>query len=454
MRPNLFKLILLLFVFSNIYSQSDNKNLVGIWAGNLPNPEGDEIPLLLKYDGVSYKLSIPSQTDEDLILSLKQINLEEFELSIYDISLTCKYQDDVIKVIYNQSSYTDNFEMSKISQNPLKIIRYQTNKGENFKTEFFKIEDDKSVIEIEYTYLNSNVKQPTMLLIEGSNFDSDLNGVYNGDIYGHNILLALSNFLVKNNYNTIRIVNITYKEQVAYSINDKIEQFERVLLFLNKRGLKKIVLIGHSEGGIVAELISNKQIIGKIILSSPVESTLNAISFQSLNSIKLNNHFPDKIKDGISSFYKDFFSELGKVNLEQNSSLIFELVKKELKDHKYYNLSEHNYNVLLNEALNEYLSSIYLGYYIKDKELKRVNRNKPTLYIFGEKDYLVDSGVNINYLQRINNPNITIKEFKSTSHNLQKCKKCTIEESIFISETINQEVLDGILNWLKNNSIN
>lgn len=450
MKLSLFKFLFLL-IFFNAYSQSPSEKLVGIWAGNLPISQSESILLLLTNDNSNYLLNIPSQTEEDLQMSFKKIDEDEFELSIFDIIMSCKYEKEIIKINYKQGEYRENFDMMKISENPSEIVRSQIKRDGDFKTKIFNIEDDHSITQVVFTTLDYNNSAPTFILIEGSNVDEELNAVYNDGFYGHNIMLALSNYLVANNYNTLRITSVNEKSPTPYTIDSKIKQYEKVIEFFKKEKKGNFIVLGHSEGGLITQLISDDdRLLGKIILSSPIDSSLNSILFQTKNRIEINNSIPKEIKEGILLFYSDFFTQLKKADLTQDLDLISNLITQNLKDYKYYNLSEHNYNVVLEEALKEFITPIYLNMFKKDNKLNKMDIVKPTLYVYGDRDYLVDSKANIKYLQTINNKNIYIKEFKSTSHQLQKCEICTLDESVFLKETVNEDILNYLLVWIKN----
>src|SRR5690554_7441647 len=223
-------------------------------------------------------------------MSFKKIDEDEFELSIFDIIMSCKYEKEIIKINYKQGEYRENFDMMKISENPSEIVRSQIKRDGDFKTKIFNIEDDHSITQVVFTTLDYNNSAPTFILIEGSNVDEELNAVYNDGFYGHNIMLALSNYLVANNYNTLRITSVNEKSPTPYTIDSKIKQYEKVIEFFKKEKKGNFIVLGHSEGGLITQLISDDSLLGDIILSSPIVSSLFSIIFLTNNSIVVNNY--------------------------------------------------------------------------------------------------------------------------------------------------------------------
>src|SRR5690554_3749409 len=255
MKLSLFKFLFLL-IFFNAYSQSPSEKLVGIWAGNLPISQSESILLLLTNDNSNYLLNIPSQTEEDLQMSFKKIDEDEFELSIFDIIMSCKYEKEIIKINYKQGEYRENFDMMKISENPSEIVRSQIKRDGDFKTKIFNIEDDHSITQVVFTTLDYNNSAPTFILIEGSNVDEELNAVYNDGSDAQNIVMAISNYMIANDYNTLKIQSINERSPSTYRNCDKTKQYEIVYVFA-KNDQKRNVTVGRrNQRELITDLIS------------------------------------------------------------------------------------------------------------------------------------------------------------------------------------------------------
>src|SRR5690606_12506969 len=115
--------------------------------------------------------------------------------------------------------------------------------------QLFNIENDKYKIEAEHININNN--SPTFILLEGTNVTNDLH-TYNKGFYGHNIPLAIANYLAKNKFNTIRIINVENKEPLLYTIDQKIQHYKMLVNYFKENNNGNYILLGHSEGGIVA----------------------------------------------------------------------------------------------------------------------------------------------------------------------------------------------------------
>ncbi len=451
MKNSLFRIFyfitLNILFLSNLYSQKLDSPLNGIWAGNLPLPEENQILMFLNIKNSEFLLSVPAQEVEKMKMDKKEISNNEFELSIFDILMKCKYQDNSIYVNYEQNNFSESFVLTKISDDSDNIVREQGKREKDINVQLFNIENDKFKIEAEHININKN--SPTFIILEGTNITDNQN-TYNQGFYGHNLSLAISNYLAKNRFNTIRIINVENKKTMPYSIHQKIQHYKMLVDYFKEKNKGNYILLGHSEGGIVADLLADdSRLLGKVILSAPVESITNSILFQTNNRLQFAD-FPQDYKSTLANMNTDFFNQVKLLDLSKSPELLSKELKENFKDYKYYNVSEHNYNIIMEEYSNMLQSPFYISCFKTDLELKEVLIKKPTLFIYGDKDYLVNSKTNIEYLKSLNSPKISVKEFNSMSHSLQRCEDCTLDEAFFLQETINAEVLKYIIDWVKN----
>jgi fermentation-respiration switch protein FrsA (DUF1100 family) len=95
-----------------------------------------------------------------------------------------------------------------------------------------------------------------------------------------------------------------------------------------------------------------------------------------------------------------------------------------------------------------------LKYFISyDPEKYLRNVKCPVFAINGSEDMQVESERNLksieSFLQKQGNINFRVQEYKGMNHLFQSCTTCDIEEYAKIETTIEQEVIDDIIAWLK-----
>ena len=76
----------------------------------------------------------------------------------------------------------------------------------------------------------------------------------------------------------------------------------------------------------------------------------------------------------------------------------------------------------------------------------------PVFAINGSEDMQVESGENLRRIDSVlranGNTSVKIKEYKGMNHLFQRCNTCDVAEYAKIETTIDQEVIDDIINWL------
>ena len=80
---------------------------------------------------------------------------------------------------------------------------------------------------------------------------------------------------------------------MLYTIDQKIQHYKMLVNYFKENNNGNYILLGHSEGGIVAGLLSDdSRLLGKVILSAPVESITYSLLFQTNNRLQFAD-FPE-----------------------------------------------------------------------------------------------------------------------------------------------------------------
>jgi pimeloyl-ACP methyl ester carboxylesterase len=225
---------------------------------------------------------------------------------------------------------------------------------------------------------------------------------------------------------------------------------------------KKIGLIGHSEGGIIAAMVASRNpqvsflismagpgISGAEILlaqqTDPVkglvsDSSFNAYHYLTQKTLQLIHDNPQLSDSALQQKIEDLFSDW-------KGSLSFNVLQPIHADGATPQQYAQQIKPELSPWMRFFITTEPTDYWIKVK--------CPVLAIDGEKDIQVNANENIPIIERAlelsGDPNVTTKIFPGLNHLFQLCSKCTVPEYNEIKQTISPEVLTTIGDWLDKN---
>jgi pimeloyl-ACP methyl ester carboxylesterase len=291
---------------------------------------------------------------------------------------------------------------------------------------------------------------PAVVLITGS-------GPENRDeeVFDHKPFLVISDYLTRNGIAVLRFDDRgvgkstgVYKGATTADFATDVESAVTYLKTRKEINKKKIGLMGHSEGGIIAPMIAAKSgdISFIVLLAGPgipgdellllqkekIELAMNLDSQTVAKSQKIfkgayqiilnsNNSEPD-LKNKIRTYFRQSFSS---------------------------GAPEEQVDALTNQIVNPYM--IYFLKYNPEPALEKVKC--PVLAINGEKDLQVPPEANLTAiktaLERGGNKNVTTKIFPNLNHLFQDCKTGLPNEYSEIEETFSPAALEEITRWIK-----
>jgi hypothetical protein len=300
---------------------------------------------------------------------------------------------------------------------------------------------------------------PVVVLITGS-------GPQNRDeeLLGHKSFLVISDYLTKNGIAVLRYDDRGVGEskgnfETATSA-DFATDVESAVAYLKTRkeiNKKKIGLMGHSEGGLIAPMVAAKSSdVNFIVL-------LAGTGIQGDKLLLLQQELIARAS-GISEAK---IAETASIN-----SKLFELVNKSTDNQKlktdltnliYENAKDIKANEIPNGMSKEdYISmqvnsilSPWMEYFIKYNPAPALEKVKcAVLAVNGEKDLQVPPKENLsaieNALKKGGNTHVTIREFPNLNHLFQECKSGSPNEYAVIEQTFSPIVLDEITKWIQN----
>lgn len=459
-----FSILLISLLASISLSAQD---ITGQWNGAL-KVQGTQLRLVFNVtkidNGVSSTMDSPDQGAKGI-----PTTTTSFENSILKITIASakiEYEgtlgkDNVIVGTFKQGGQSFPMNLSKEKIEKEKLIRPQeTIKPYPYYSEDITFENKKAGISLAGTLTlpNKDGVFPVVILISGS-------GPQNRDeeLLGHKPFLVLSDYLTKNGIAVLRYDDrgtaLSKGDFKTATSADFATDVESAITYLKTRkeiNKKKIGLIGHSEGGLIAPMVASKSkdvafivllagtgIQGDriLLLQQKLIGKASGVSDEDLQKSELENR---KVFDIVNK----------STNLEKLNIDLTDFIKQTLKD---------NPNTEKPEGMNDddfvklqvkQIATPWMQYFIKYNPAPALEKVKcPVLAINGEKDLQVPPKENLEAIKKAltkgGNKKVTIKEFPNLNHLFQECKTGSPDEYATIEQTFSPTSLTEILKWLQ-----
>ncbi|ESU22771.1 hypothetical protein FEDK69T_20320 [Flavobacterium enshiense DK69] len=298
---------------------------------------------------------------------------------------------------------------------------------------------------------------PVAILISGSGPQNR-----NEELAGHKPFLVLSDYLTKNGIAVLRYDDRgshgskgDFKTATTLDFASDVKAAVAYLQTRKEINKKKIGLIGHSEGGIIAPMVAaNSKEINYIVLLAGTGIPGDELLLLQEELISRNAGSPEE------SIAQDLKISKGAYEIIKQAAAT-ESLKSDLANYyktalqvitvsdKPESMSTEEYTQLLVEGI----STPWMQYFIKYNPSLILPKVKcPVLVLNGEKDIQVPAKVNLaaikSALEKGGNKKVTTIEFPKLNHLFQECKTCSIQEYTEIEQTISPLVLEEMSKWI------
>lgn len=460
-------ILLLLLPFQLVWSQPGK--FIGTWEGKLN--VGIELRIIFhikqQADG-SLKSTADSPDQSAYGLKCDTTILSANELTIQMHGLNASYTGQMI----NDSTVEGKFTQGAVFPLTLKKVEKVTERKrpQTPKPPFpYKSED------VVYTNKDNSLQYgatltipegkgpfPAAVLITGS-------GAQDRDetLFGHKPFAVIADHLTRNGYIILRVDDRGIGKSTGNFSQSTSEDFAKdvsnsvdYLLTRPEVNKKKIGLIGHSEGGMIAPMVATarKDIDFIVLLAAPGVPITELMAEQNAAILRSSGISNDAVNEA-----KTLFRELASViqgssdstTAIQKASVVMENWKAKQPDSILVALElfkpekRKEYVTVMTNQLQgpwfRYFMNFDPGPYLKQLRCK-------VLALNGDKDIQVISAQNLPgieaALKKSKAKNVEIKELAGLNHLFQSCEKCTVQEYGQLEETFSPVALQTISDWL------
>ena len=285
---------------------------------------------------------------------------------------------------------------------------------------------------------------PVVLFVTGSGGQDR-----NEEIFGHKPFLVIADYLAKRGIASLRyddrgVGKSTGPTQGVTTMNNLADAEAGIafLRSLNKFG--KVGVIGHSEGGTIAFMLGAKKCVDFLVsLAGSAASGLEVIIGQNKAAMQLQGLPPMVIEDyakALDILYKDRVARKQIANQEQ-------YIENLCKNHSLSLPANFKANLVQCITAGGEWITWFLDYH-PSEAIRKVTC--PTMALNGTLDLQVLSKDNLPVIKANlpHNEKHLIKEYDSLNHLFQHCTPVTALNYGGIEETISEEVLRDVADWI------
>ncbi|RKR05118.1 hypothetical protein C8C83_4449 [Flavobacterium sp. 90] len=455
--------LLVLFFFAINFSSA--QDITGQWTGILKEAQLRLVFNITKTEkGFITTMDSPDQGVKDIPVTNTNLENSVLKLAIPNaqIEYTGTLKDDAIIGTFKQNGQIFSMNLSKGKIEKEKLNRPQEpQKPYPYYTEevSFKNNSENS-LKGTLSLPAKDGKFPVVVLITGS-------GPQNRDeeLMGHKPFLVIADYLTRNGIAVLRYdergVGQSEGDFRPSTTADFAEDVENAIIYLKTRkeiDIKKMGLIGHSEGGIVASIVASKtKDINFIVLLASTGMSGDKVLLQQQELISSASGISKEEIEKTKKINSELFKLVLNTKDDQTLKMDIEkLLKVNLNKMTDSDTSKKMDNEdFISQQVNQ-LTSKWMRYFLKfdpSLVLEKVDCN--VLAVNGAKDLQVAPKENLNAIQNALNKRgnkATIIMFPNLNHLFQECNTGLPIEYGQIEQTFSPFVLDEVTKWIKEKS--
>ncbi len=299
---------------------------------------------------------------------------------------------------------------------------------------------------------------PVVILITGSGPQTR-----DEEIFGHKAFLVLSDYLTKNGIAVLRYDDRgvgkstgDFKSATSADFATDVESAITYLKTRNEINKKKIGLIGHSEGGLIAPIVAvkSKDVAFIALLAGTGIQGDQILLLQQKLIAKASGASDDEVKKTEAENTKVYEIIKQATSIEQLKIDLTNYYKQALKEKpstdKPDGMSDDEF---INLVVEDYATP-WMQYFMKYNPTPTLEKVKcPVLAINGAKDLQVTPKENLEGIKKAvtkgGNKKVTTIELPNLNHLFQECTTGSPNEYGTIEQTFSPTAMTVVLNWIK-----
>ena len=220
---------------------------------------------------------------------------------------------------------------------------------------------------------------------------------------------------------------------------------------------KRIGLIGHSEGGMIAPMVavSRPKDVSFIVLLAAPGLRGDSILVMQNEVISRRSHTPDSIREATAQLNRSLFALLVPPTTDEEAlrQSLAEVLRGAFFDGPLAPPMPHEQVELAINQEMEMLTAPWMRDFLRYDPAPMLSRVQcPVLAVQGSEDVQVPAAANLPIVEKAltlhGNKEVTVKEFPGLNHMLQHCQTCLPDEYGEIRETVSPEVLQFVGEWI------
>lgn len=452
------------FIFFFVTTITFSQDISGDWYGNL-SAMGSEINFVFQInknsESYSGLMSVPQQNANEIPLSSVTYTDNTLILKFNPAGLNYSGQINNRQIEGTFSQNGMNFPLILTREKPKAKIMNRPQEPKApfpYESEEVQFENSAENISLAGTFTYPKAKNfPVVILISGSGQQDR-----NAEIFGHKPFWVIADYMTRNGIGVLRLddrgVGKSGGDPSKSTSLNFATDIEAAFEYLKKNPIvnaKKIGLIGHSEGGMIATIAAAKNPTFQFIVMMaapgiPCDELLLEQSYSIGKSSGMNEKELLETKKINQQIYTVVKSEKSnETALAELENFLFEMYKE---DTTFNSLEEKNKKTVIHQQINPLLTPWY-RYFIRYRP--EVNLEKitcPVLVLNGENDLQVLPQTNVEGIKKAllkaQNKSVTTKVYPNLNHLFQESKTGNIEEYGTIEQTFSPQVLQDIKDWI------
>lgn len=451
----LFKSLLFLCLTLVVTSLSAQE-VIGTWKGSL-SVQGTELPIVVRIwqeDG-TYKALMDSPQQNAIGIKVESVKYENKMLSISVPSLAVTIAGTISGTTYSANFTQGNIElplvMDRTSTSATICRKQEPLPPYPYHTEEVKFPSVDSGVELNGTLTlpKESGKYPAVVLVSGS-------GTQNRDeeLLGHKPFKVIADYLTRRGIIVLRYDDrefTTKKYEGATSRNYANDALGAVA-FLKSHGSvdsERIGIIGHSEGGTIAFMCAaeSKDIDFIVSLAGMTVAGDKCLMAQNRRAIAAAG-FSAEIQQKSLDVIQTIFDETKRRELADIQQSAKEIVAEALTQHSAKDIPQ---PLIANFEQTLHSMTEWMKFFLSHDPLVDIKRIKcRVLALNGDMDTQVLADDNLAVLNRAENlsEQLTAKKYEGLNHLFQPCATGDVSEYASIEQTISEEVLSDIAEWI------